>query len=195
MLGRVNVGWTASKNGHTCPCRNYSQEPPAEKTGSSLLNRPPCPPPPQHTLFDDLIGQGTKLNWFASHYLLPESVLFIPGFCQATRILQQAFQDVSAQMPMSLCESEWKCAVQRNWTSVGTTFQKDNCVTSLNQSMVFSFSTALIRCEKFGLFYLGKATAVARAALPIPDSAWVIFECPNKGTAANACDRYCVNRC
>ena len=27
--------------------------------------------------------------------------------------------------------------------------------------------------------YLGKATAVAKAALPIPNSAWVIFECLN----------------
>ena len=56
MVSRGNAGWTASKSGHPCPCQNYSQGPPAEKTGrGSLLNRPSCPP-------DDSIGQGTELN-------------------------------------------------------------------------------------------------------------------------------------
>ena len=42
---------------------------------------------------------------------------------------------MSAQIRMSPRESEWKCAVQQNWTSVGRSFQKGNCVTSLYQSM------------------------------------------------------------
>ena len=50
---------------------------------------------------------------------------------------------------------------------------------------------------KFGSSYLGKATAAARAALPIPNSACGIFVCPNKGMAANAWDlkRAHVNAC
>ena len=45
--------------------------------------------------------------------------------------------------------------------------------------------SSLIPCGKFGSPYLGKATAAARAALPIPNSACGIFVCPNKVTAAN----------
>ena len=53
---RRKSGWTTSKSGHICPCQNYSQGPPAEKTGrGSLLNRPSC-----H--LDDSMGQGTELN-------------------------------------------------------------------------------------------------------------------------------------
>ena len=56
VVGRGNAGWTTSKSGHSCPCHNCSQGPPAEKTGrGSLLNRPSCPP-------DDPIGQETGLN-------------------------------------------------------------------------------------------------------------------------------------
>ena len=52
-----NAGWTTSKSEHLCPRQNHSQGPPAEKTGrGSLLNHPLC-------LSDDLIDQGTKLNW------------------------------------------------------------------------------------------------------------------------------------
>ena len=40
--------------------------------------------------------------------------------------------------------------------------------------------------KKFGLPYLNKATAAARAALPIPNRAWDNFVCPNK--AANTWD-------
>ena len=46
-VGEGNVGWTTSKSGHPCPCQNYSQGPPAEKTGrGSLVNRSSCPPIP-----------------------------------------------------------------------------------------------------------------------------------------------------
>ena len=46
---------------------------------------------------------------------------------------------------------------------------------------VFFFSpTLFIPCGKFGSPYLGKATAAARAALPIPNSACGIFACPDK---------------
>ena len=31
MVGRGNAGWTASKSGHSCPCQNCLQWPPAEK--------------------------------------------------------------------------------------------------------------------------------------------------------------------
>ena len=41
---------------------------------------------------------------------------------------------------------------------------------------------------KFGSPYLGKATATARVALPVPNSARGIFVCPNKGMAASARD-------
>ena len=54
-VGRGNAGWTTSKSGHSCPCQNCPQGPPAEKTGrGSLLNRPHVP--------DDPIGQETELN-------------------------------------------------------------------------------------------------------------------------------------
>ena len=40
MVSRENAGWTTPKSGHPRPCQNYSQRPPAEKTGrGSLLNR------------------------------------------------------------------------------------------------------------------------------------------------------------
>ena len=43
-VSRENAGWTTSKSGHTCPCQNCSQGPPAERTGrGSLLNRPHVP--------------------------------------------------------------------------------------------------------------------------------------------------------
>ena len=39
---------TTSKNGHSCPCQNCSQGPPAVKSGrESLLNRLSCPPTTQ----------------------------------------------------------------------------------------------------------------------------------------------------
>ena len=37
----------------------------------------------------------------------------------------------------------------------------------------------MIPCGKFGLPYLGKAAAAARAALPISTSVRTIFVCPN----------------
>ena len=33
VVSRGNGGWTLSKSGHSCPCQNCSQWPPAEKTG------------------------------------------------------------------------------------------------------------------------------------------------------------------
>ena len=45
VVGRENAGWTTSKSGHSCPCQNCSQGPPAEETGrGSLPNRPSCRP-------------------------------------------------------------------------------------------------------------------------------------------------------
>ena len=49
-------------------------------------------------------------------------------------------------------------------------------------------TTSFIHCGKFGSLYLEKATAAARAALPIPNSACGIFVFPNKEMAANARD-------
>ena len=47
VVSRWNLGWTASKCGHPCTCQNWSQGPPAVKTGrGSLLNRPSSLPPP-----------------------------------------------------------------------------------------------------------------------------------------------------
>ena len=61
--------------------------------------------------------------------------------------------------------------------------------------IIFSFSTSLTPCRKFGLPYLGKATATARAALPIANSACGSFVCPNKGVAASAWDLKRAHRC
>ena len=45
VVSSGNAGWTTSKSGHPCLCQNYSQGPPAEKTGrGSLLNHLSCPP-------------------------------------------------------------------------------------------------------------------------------------------------------
>ena len=64
VVSKGNAGWTTSKSGHPCPCKNCSQWPPAEKTGrGSLLNRPPSTPPPPP---DDSMGKGTELNWIES---------------------------------------------------------------------------------------------------------------------------------
>ena len=49
-------------------------------------------------------------------------------------------------------------------------------------------STSLIPCGKFWSSYPVKATAAARAALSIPNSACGIFVCQNKGMAASALD-------
>ena len=49
-------------------------------------------------------------------------------------------------------------------------------------------STSLVPCSKFGLPYLGKATANTRAALPIPNSACGIFVYPSKSMAASTWD-------
>ena len=55
VVGRGNAGLTL-KSGHSCPCQNCSQRPPAKKTGrGSLLSRLSCPP-------DDPINHGTELN-------------------------------------------------------------------------------------------------------------------------------------
>ena len=43
------------------------------------------------------------------------------------------------------------------------------------------YNISLIRCGKFGSLPLGKATAAARAALPIPISVCSIFVCPSDG--------------
>ena len=57
VAGRGDDGWTTLKSWHLCPCQNYSQGLPAEKTKrGSLLNRTSCPP-------DDPVGQGTEMNW------------------------------------------------------------------------------------------------------------------------------------
>ena len=41
VVGRGNAGWTTSKSGHSCPCQNCSQRPPAVKTGrGSVRNHP-----------------------------------------------------------------------------------------------------------------------------------------------------------
>ena len=63
---------------------------------------------------------------------------------------------------------------------------------------MYLFSTSFIPCGKVGSPYADKATAAARAALPIPNSACGIFVCPNKGMAASAWDlivRTNVNAC
>ena len=66
VVGRENAGWATSKSGHPSPYLNCSQGPPAEKTGRrSLLNRPSYPP-------DDIIGQGTELNYTHEHTYLPD---------------------------------------------------------------------------------------------------------------------------
>ena len=54
---------------------------------------------------------------------------------------------------------------------------------------LFHFSTSFILCGKFGSPDLGKATAAARAALPIPNSVCGVFMCANKSMVVNAWDR------
>ena len=56
LVSRGNAGWTTSKSGHTCPCQICLKGPPAEKTGRSLINHPPCPPgwPNQSTDWTEL---------------------------------------------------------------------------------------------------------------------------------------------
>ena len=53
-----------------------------------------------------------------------------------------------------------------------------------SEVLLLFFSTSFIPCGKLGSPYLGKATAAARAALPVPNSARGIFVCPNKGMVA-----------
>ena len=66
--------------------------------------------------------------------------------------------------------------------------QREEYVLTVYRAIDFFFFTSFIACRKFGLPYLGKATAAARAALPIPNSASGIFLCPKEGMAANAWD-------
>ena len=51
-------------------------------------------------------------------------------------------------------------------------------------------NTSLIPCSKFGSLYLGKATAAARVALPIPTSVCSISVCPDNGMAGRVWDFY-----
>ena len=56
VVGSGDSGWTTSKSGHPCPCRNCSQGPPEQRTGrGALLNRPSCPP-------DDPIIKGLNCS-------------------------------------------------------------------------------------------------------------------------------------
>ena len=61
MVSRRSAWWTIWKSWHPCPCQNYSQGPPAEKTGRGSLLNCPCP----SCSPDDPISQGTELNIFA----------------------------------------------------------------------------------------------------------------------------------
>ena len=51
--------------------------------------------------------------------------------------------------------------------------------TLLLQKIVPPPPPPFISCGKFGSFYMGKATAAARAALPIPVSVYSVFVCPD----------------
>ena len=56
VVGRGNAGWTAPKSGRPYSCQNYSQWPPAERTGrGSSLNSPIYPS-------NGSAGQGTERN-------------------------------------------------------------------------------------------------------------------------------------
>ena len=68
-----------------------------------------------------------------------------------------------------------------------------SCNTSTFNVVRFEgINTAFIPCRKFGSPTLGKGTAAARAALPIPISVCSIFVCPNNGMAASVRD-LCLN--
>ena len=78
VVSRGNAGQTTSKSGHPCQCQNYSQWPPAQKSGrGSLLNRPSCPP-------DDPVGQGTELLQIALMIYQCVRILYVlcTLFCQ-----------------------------------------------------------------------------------------------------------------
>ena len=95
---------------------------------------------------------------------------------------------------------QWNIETYWQWQKLGNGFSSLSLQSDLlwmavfgssdinNHGFFFFLSTSLIPCRKFGLPYLGKATAAARAALPIPNSACSIFVCPNKGMAASAWD-------
>ena len=62
-------------------------------------------------------------------------------------------------------------------------------VIHLVKSYVIFLYTSFVPFEgNFGSLYQGKATATARAALPISNSRCSIFLFPNKGMAADAWD-------
>ena len=61
---------------------------------------------------------------------------------------------------------------------------------------IFFFRLHLSRAAgESGSPYLDKATAAARAALPIPISVWSIFVCPNNDMAASVRDCSRALRC
>ena len=68
------------------------------------------------------------------------------------------------------------------------TQKKKTAEKGIHVYQVFFFTTLLIPCGKFGSPYLGKATAAARAAVPISNNACSIFVFPKKRIAAKAWD-------
>ena len=55
----------------------------------------------------------------------------------------------------------------------------------LFKEILNKYKNIKIPCGKFGSPYLGKATAAARAVVPIPTGVCSIFECPNSGVTTS----------
>ena len=153
--------------------------------------------------------------WFASETVVRERCLpcrsFSPGtypqliLCTSRNKLYPPFrsgggqrvgQEESGLMGRWMGECRWWVRQRKGMLRGGVGRKREDRDTHFLKEFLYirvlsffsSFFTSYIPCWKFGSPYLGKPTAAARAALPIPNSACGIFVCPNEGMAANAWD-------
>ena len=94
---------------------------------------------------------------------------------------------LSRKRPRSFClKCRWQVTPKHAYTLDQTKSEWTD--SAAVQAFHFHFIISLIPCGKFESPFLGKATAAARAALPVPNSACGIFVSPNKGMASSAWD-------
>ena len=86
-----------------------------------------------------------------------------------------------------LCVCVCVCVCERACVCVYASVRVCLCVRARVCVQPFNHESSALT-NKLSRLPLGKATAAARAALPVPTCACGIFVCPNKGTAAHAWD-------
>ena len=120
----------------------------------------------------------------AGEFSLPE-LTFCADTCSES--VPPRVAAVARKRPRSFClKCRWQVTPKHAYTLDQTKSEWTD--SAAVQAFHFHFIISLIPCGKFESPFLGKATAAARAALPVPNSACGIFVSPNKGMASSAWD-------